>query len=137
MHIMVDWLHKMLSKQITDHASVRILDIGTGNALLPLQLAKLGYSNLTGSDYSEQSIALAKLILQRHKQTLVTLVVRCSTHGMSLCHVFLPFQPSCDLQVDDLLQTGITSRQVTTSTLRVPNLSVILVGNLPHKHTTC
>ena len=74
MHTMVGWLHDMLSQRANCKSSP-VLDVGTGNALLPLQLAQLGYSNLTGSDYSAQSIALSRRILQRHNQTQITLVV--------------------------------------------------------------
>ncbi|DBB10727.1 TPA: hypothetical protein ACH3X3_007218 [Trebouxia sp. C0006] len=89
MHTMVEWLHILLSQQHKNNKAIAILDVGTGNALLPLQLAKLGYSNLTGSDYSAQSIALSQHILQRHGQTDIKLLE------------------------DDLLQTRLTSRQVT------------------------
>ena len=75
MHTMVDWLHGILSRQNADHVRLRIMDVGTGNALLPLQLHKLGYCNLTGSDYSAQSIALAQQILHKHAAKSITLVV--------------------------------------------------------------
>ena len=73
---MVDWLDVFLKQQKLDKQSVRILDVGTGNGVLLLQLAKLGFQNLTGSDYSAQSIALANKILQQHQATNVKLVVR-------------------------------------------------------------
>ena len=76
MHTMVDWLDVFLKQQKLDKQSVRILDVGTGNGVLLLQLAKLGFQNLTGSDYSAQSIALANKILQQHQATNVKLVVR-------------------------------------------------------------
>ena len=75
MHTMIEWLHLMLSQQHKNDKSMAILDVGTGNALLPLQLAKLGYSNLTGSDYSAQSIALSQHILQKHGQAHIKLLV--------------------------------------------------------------
>lgn len=88
MHTMVDWLHLLLSHQPKDGKTIPILDVGTGNALLPLQLAKLGYTNLTGSDYSAQSIALSQHILQKHSQMNITLVV-CrvvqACHGCLYC----------------------------------------------------
>ncbi len=77
MHTMIDWLHVLLSQQHKNDKSIAILDVGTGNALLPLQLAKLGYSNLTGSDYSAQSIALSQHILQKHGQVHIKLLVCC------------------------------------------------------------
>ncbi|KAL0019582.1 hypothetical protein WJX79_001749 [Trebouxia sp. C0005] len=85
MHTLIEWLHLLLSQHYKNDKSIAMLDVGTGNALLPLQLAKLGYSNLTGSDYSAQSIALSKHILQRHGQTHIQLLE------------------------DDLLQTCLTS----------------------------
>ncbi|KAA6428876.1 MAG: methyltransferase 10 [Trebouxia sp. A1-2] len=75
MHTLIEWLHLLLSQHYKNDKSIAMLDVGTGNALLPLQLAKLGYSNLTGSDYSAQSIALSKHILQRHGQTHIQLLV--------------------------------------------------------------
>ena len=75
MHTMIEWLHLLLSQQHKNDKSIAILDVGTGNALLPLQLAKLGYSNLTGSDYSAQSIALSQHIMQKHGQTHIKLLV--------------------------------------------------------------
>lgn len=86
MHTMVSWLDTVLTEQSGGTRSISILDVGTGNALLPLELAKLGYIDLTGSDYSPQSIALSQHILRRHKQTQIRLVV------------------------DDLLQTCLQSR---------------------------
>ena len=75
MHTMVSWLDTVLTEQSGGTRSISILDVGTGNALLPLELAKLGYIDLTGSDYSPQSIALSQHILRRHKQTQIRLVV--------------------------------------------------------------
>ena len=39
-----------------------ILDVGTGNGAFLFKLAKKGYKNLKGIDYSEQSIKLSKCI---------------------------------------------------------------------------
>ena len=94
MHTMVEWLHLLLSQQHKNNKAIAILDVGTGNALLPLQLAKLGYSNLTGSDYSAQSIALSQHILQRHGQTDIRLLVsgmcnsRKTAHKLIGSHVY-------------------------------------------------
>ncbi|XP_034537684.1 EEF1A lysine methyltransferase 2 [Notolabrus celidotus] len=41
-----------------------ILDIGTGNGAFLVELAKQGYRNLTGIDYSPASVELARHILQ-------------------------------------------------------------------------
>ncbi|KAK6927896.1 Methyltransferase domain [Dillenia turbinata] len=42
-----------------------VLDIGTGNGLLLQELAKLGFSDLTGTDYSEGAINLAQSLADR------------------------------------------------------------------------
>ncbi|XP_073402517.1 EEF1A lysine methyltransferase 2 isoform X1 [Dendrobates tinctorius] len=42
-----------------------IVDIGTGNGMLLVELAKSGYSNLTGIDYCSDAIALAKNICEK------------------------------------------------------------------------
>eukprot|EP01132_Coremiostelium_polycephalum_P005784 gene5784-7195_t len=40
----------------------KIIDLGCGNGMTLIQLAKLGFKNLNGSDYSETAIELAKKI---------------------------------------------------------------------------
>ncbi|XP_004303333.1 PREDICTED: methyltransferase-like protein 10-like isoform 2 [Fragaria vesca subsp. vesca] len=42
-----------------------VLDIGTGNGLLLQELSKLGFSDLTGTDYSEGAIDLARNLANR------------------------------------------------------------------------
>ncbi|KAI9384489.1 hypothetical protein POPTR_012G068600v4 [Populus trichocarpa] len=46
-------------------SSWSVLDIGTGNGLLLHELAKQGFSDLTGVDYSEGSIKLARTLADR------------------------------------------------------------------------
>ncbi|KAL2329536.1 hypothetical protein Fmac_017117 [Flemingia macrophylla] len=46
-------------------SSWNVLDIGTGNGLLLQELAKQGFSNLTGTDYSESAINLAQSLANR------------------------------------------------------------------------
>ncbi|KAJ1443204.1 S-adenosyl-L-methionine-dependent methyltransferase [Sesbania bispinosa] len=46
-------------------SSWSVLDIGTGNGLLLQELAKQGFSNLTGTDYSEGAISLARSLANR------------------------------------------------------------------------
>ncbi|XP_010742155.3 EEF1A lysine methyltransferase 2 [Larimichthys crocea] len=49
-----------------------ILDIGTGNGAFLVELAKHGYKNLTGIDYSPASVELARNVLQAEDLTDVT-----------------------------------------------------------------
>ncbi|XP_046886218.1 EEF1A lysine methyltransferase 2 isoform X2 [Hypomesus transpacificus] len=50
-----------------------ILDIGTGNGILLVELAKQGFTNLTGIDYSTASVELAKRVLQTQDINNVTI----------------------------------------------------------------
>lgn len=86
MQTMVSWVDALLSQQGRNKGAVSILDVGTGNALLLLQLAKLGYKDLTGTDYSFQSIALSTMIVQRHEGSNIRLVV--SSYMTFLSHSF-------------------------------------------------
>ncbi|CAN9499693.1 unnamed protein product [Ophioblennius macclurei] len=54
-------LRWMKEAKIPENAS--ILDIGTGNGAFLVELAKHGYRNLTGIDYSPSSVELAKNVL--------------------------------------------------------------------------
>ncbi|KAM9324151.1 EEF1A lysine methyltransferase 2 [Gastrophryne carolinensis] len=63
--------------------SSSILDIGTGNGMLLVELAKAGYKNLLGVDYCSDAIALARSI--------------CEKEGVS---------ESVNLQVMDFLGSG-------------------------------
>ncbi|GER35618.1 methyltransferase-like protein [Striga asiatica] len=48
-----------------DLSSWSVLDIGTGNGLLLQELSKQGFSDLTGTDYSEGAIDLARNLAER------------------------------------------------------------------------
>ncbi|KAJ0526521.1 putative Methyltransferase domain-containing protein [Helianthus annuus] len=48
-----------------DLAAWTVLDVGTGNGLLLQELAKQGFSDLTGTDYSEGAIDLARSLADR------------------------------------------------------------------------
>ncbi|KAK9803381.1 hypothetical protein WJX72_002428 [[Myrmecia] bisecta] len=75
MQTMVSFIDDMLKARHGSEAATRqILDVGTGNALLLLELARLGYQKLTGTDYSQASIALAGAIVQQQEQLGIRLV---------------------------------------------------------------
>ena len=62
---MVAWVDELLTARSAGRG-VSILDLGTGNGLFLVEMAKLGYTNLTGTDYSKASIVLAQAIAERH-----------------------------------------------------------------------
>lgn len=61
----VSWTDELLQSRDANCHTQAILDVGTGNGALLLQLCDRGYTNLTGSDYSAASIALASKIASR------------------------------------------------------------------------
>ncbi|XP_072292467.1 EEF1A lysine methyltransferase 2 [Eucyclogobius newberryi] len=63
----IEWMKKA---KIPENAS--ILDIGTGNGVFLVALADHGFKKLTGIDYSETSVELARNILLAEGQTDVT-----------------------------------------------------------------
>ncbi|MBN3324562.1 EFMT2 methyltransferase, partial [Atractosteus spatula] len=60
MERVIKWLKK---EKIPHNAAV--LDIGTGNGVFLVELAKCGFKNLTGIDYSAVSVDLARHILEK------------------------------------------------------------------------
>ncbi|KAI8019930.1 EEF1A lysine methyltransferase 2 [Camellia lanceoleosa] len=58
-----------------DLSSWSVLDIGTGNGLLLQELAKQGFSDLTGTDYSEGAIDLARNLADRGGFTNIKFLV--------------------------------------------------------------
>uniref|UniRef100_A0A453FCD3 Protein-lysine N-methyltransferase n=1 Tax=Aegilops tauschii subsp. strangulata TaxID=200361 RepID=A0A453FCD3_AEGTS len=52
-----------------------VLDLGTGNGLLLQALAKQGFSDLTGTDYSEGAIELARNLAARDGFTTISFLV--------------------------------------------------------------
>ncbi|XP_053292127.1 EEF1A lysine methyltransferase 2 [Pleuronectes platessa] len=64
-------LRWMERAEIPENAA--ILDIGTGNGAFLVELAKHGYRNLSGIDYSPASVELARNVLQAEDLTDVTL----------------------------------------------------------------
>ncbi|XP_072246932.1 EEF1A lysine methyltransferase 2 isoform X2 [Leuresthes tenuis] len=64
------WMDKA---RIPENAA--ILDIGTGNGAFLVELAKHGYKNLSGIDYSPASVKLARNVLEAEGFTDVTVKV--------------------------------------------------------------
>ncbi|XP_072981070.1 uncharacterized protein [Typha angustifolia] len=62
------YIHKDLS-------SWSVLDVGTGNGLLLQELAKQGFSDLTGTDYSEGAIELAQSLAVRNGLPFIKFLV--------------------------------------------------------------
>ena len=62
---MIEWTDALLHDRLTDAHDASILDLGTGNGSFLFELAALGYEKLHGSDYSAQSICLAKAIAKK------------------------------------------------------------------------
>ncbi|KAK3036523.1 hypothetical protein RJ639_030964 [Escallonia herrerae] len=58
-----------------DLSSWSVLDVGTGNGLLLQELSKKGFSDLTGTDYSEGAIDLARSIADRDGFTNIKFLV--------------------------------------------------------------
>ncbi|KAL2622885.1 hypothetical protein R1flu_003090 [Riccia fluitans] len=56
-------------------ATWSVLDIGTGNGVLLHSLAKQGFSDLTGSDYIESSVELARAVAEREGLTNIHFLV--------------------------------------------------------------
>eukprot|EP01023_Acetabularia_acetabulum_P067855 TRINITY_DN9472_c0_g1_i1.p1 TRINITY_DN9472_c0_g1~~TRINITY_DN9472_c0_g1_i1.p1 ORF type:complete len:220 (-),score=30.81 TRINITY_DN9472_c0_g1_i1:102-761(-) len=51
--------------QNEDVSKIQVLDVGTGNGSLLFKLKQMGFKELKGSDYSEESIKLCKSIAQQ------------------------------------------------------------------------
>lgn len=100
---MVHWTDELLRSRLGDALEASVLDLGTGNGSFLLELAKLGYRNLSGCDYSEQSIALARAIAQRRSVSdihwiqddlLETKITTRSANSECYCSCFL-FSAEC------------------------------------------
>ncbi|XP_054437642.1 EEF1A lysine methyltransferase 2 isoform X1 [Pteronotus mesoamericanus] len=70
MNRLIRWLQK---HKIPLDASV--LDIGTGNGVFLVELAKLGFSNITGIDYSPPAIQLSGSIIEKEGLSNIKLKV--------------------------------------------------------------
>lgn len=62
-----DALVKWLNENIEHFTHKKVLDVGCGNGHLLLQLLSLGCKNLTGIDYSQQAIELAKAVVMKRR----------------------------------------------------------------------
>ncbi|XP_054585130.1 EEF1A lysine methyltransferase 2 isoform X3 [Eptesicus fuscus] len=86
MNRLIKWMQK---HKIPLDASV--LDIGTGNGALLVELAKLGFSNITGIDYSPSAIQLSGSIIEKEGLSNITLKVedflnpRTELSGFHVC----------------------------------------------------
>ncbi|XP_020099511.1 protein-lysine N-methyltransferase mettl10-like isoform X2 [Ananas comosus] len=58
-----------------DLSSWSVLDVGTGNGLLLQELAKQGFSDLTGTDYSEEAIEHARNLAVRNGFSQINFLV--------------------------------------------------------------
>ncbi|KAK3163735.1 hypothetical protein QOZ80_1AG0007640 [Eleusine coracana subsp. coracana] len=73
MDVRVGWTKKLCSSK--DLPSCSVLDIGTGSGRLLQQLAKQGFTDLTGIDYSEGAIELARNLAIRDGFEHINLLV--------------------------------------------------------------
>jgi len=64
-----------MPEPVTQLSSWGVLDVGTGNGLLLQELAKHGFTDLTGTDYSEGAIDLARSLANRDGFTNIKLLV--------------------------------------------------------------
>ncbi|KAF3334742.1 methyltransferase-like protein 10 isoform X2 [Carex littledalei] len=80
MDTIASWTKNLCMKTETGNVSEEmsswsVLDLGTGNGLLLQALAKQGFSDLTGTDYSEGAIDLAKKVATRDGFTNINFLV--------------------------------------------------------------
>ncbi|KAK9700229.1 hypothetical protein RND81_08G225100 [Saponaria officinalis] len=61
--------------EVHDLSDWSVLDLGTGNGLLLQEIAKHGFSDLTGVDYSEGAVNLARGLAERDGFTNLTFLV--------------------------------------------------------------
>uniref|UniRef100_H2YNF4 Protein-lysine N-methyltransferase n=1 Tax=Ciona savignyi TaxID=51511 RepID=H2YNF4_CIOSA len=95
---MVKWISKC--SDIKEDS--RILDVGCGNGLMLLALAKLGYKNLVGIDYCQSALDLASAVFRKENFENV-----CNWIQMDLTSQTLIWDKNCYgcVTVSDLLET--------------------------------
>ncbi|XP_073996202.1 EEF1A lysine methyltransferase 2 [Rhodnius prolixus] len=71
----------------------RIIDLGCGNGMMLVELAREGYKELTGTDYSRKAIDLCKNILQSQSFDKIKLMVLDLTED---CHNLRNFNVALD-----------------------------------------
>ncbi|XP_062583846.1 EEF1A lysine methyltransferase 2-like [Saccostrea cucullata] len=64
----LDWLEDCDSVTTDDP----VLDLGCGNGMMLIEMTRRGYTNLTGVDYSNGAIELAKAIAEKEEITCIT-----------------------------------------------------------------
>ncbi|KAK7575916.1 hypothetical protein V9T40_012202 [Parthenolecanium corni] len=69
----IQWLKKHLPGSERDS----IVDLGCGNGMMLIEMAREGYENLTGYDYSEQAIQLAMSIVEEQKMDSIIKLQVC------------------------------------------------------------
>ena len=62
----ITWLEDKMTEAGVDHDSP-ILEVGCGNGVLCVELVKTGFSNVTGVDYSEGAVELARKIAAKEE----------------------------------------------------------------------
>ncbi|XP_054975511.1 EEF1A lysine methyltransferase 2 isoform X2 [Sorex araneus] len=107
MHRLIRWMQK--AKIPLDAA---VLDIGTGNGVFLVELAKCGFSNITGIDYSPSAIRLSGRVIEKEGLANITLkapllvfgsdpalacLQRCCGLGPRRCHPLLRLVPAFTL----------------------------------------
>lgn len=65
----------------------KIIDVGCGNAMTLVELAKEGFANLVGVDYSQKAVNLARMVLNDNNLPNVKLEV-CDILNNTLSHDF-------------------------------------------------
>lgn len=82
----IEWIDRHIDKE-----NDLVLDIGCGNGLVVIQLAKKGFKQLFGVDYSSNSIQLCKQIAQKELKTEEKLInfevidILCDTFESNSC----------------------------------------------------
>ncbi|XP_074284714.1 uncharacterized protein LOC141610417 [Silene latifolia] len=66
---------EQIEHEVHDLSGWSVLDLGTGNGLLLQEIAKHGFSDLTGVDYSEGAVDLARGLAERDGLTNLTFLV--------------------------------------------------------------